>query len=56
MLEFIIIFVIVTAINVYLKRRHWYSRFYINNLASKHDLQRLELLIHQRLRKLENER
>lgn len=56
MLEFIVIFVVVTAINVYLKRRHWYSSFYIKHINNKHDLQRLELLIHQRLKELDDER
>ncbi|MEY8662423.1 hypothetical protein AALT52_05920 [Ligilactobacillus faecis] len=56
MLEFITIFAIVTAINIYLKRRHWYSRFYIKHLSSRHDLQRLSLMIDKRLKELDDER
>ncbi|WP_155891515.1 hypothetical protein [Ligilactobacillus apodemi] len=56
MLEFIIILTVVTAINIHLKRHHWYSRFYIKHLSSRHELQYLELLIHQRLKELDDER
>ncbi|WP_168350659.1 hypothetical protein [Ligilactobacillus murinus] len=56
MLKFIIILAIVTAINVYLKRRHWYSSFYIKHLSSRHDLQRLSLMIDKRLKQLDDER
>ncbi|MBF0758177.1 hypothetical protein [Ligilactobacillus murinus] len=53
MLKFIIILAIVTAINVYLKRRHWYSRFYIMYLSSRHDF---SLMIDKRLEELDDER
>ena len=56
LLEFIIILTIVTAINIYLKRRHWYFSFYIKHLSSRHDLQRLSLMIDKRLKELDDER